>query len=259
VTDVVIDDPCVIFALRRESMAFRREFRPHQRFAGAPCRARFCGPAWLSVLLLETGPGLARAEQAVGWLLSEPRLGNVPYRPRVVLSAGFGGALRDTYQVGAIILATEVVDGEGRRWPVTWPDSLPDGEWRPPLHRDRVLTASVVVGEPKDKQALGQRHEAGAVDMESAVVARHCSARGVPFGCVRAVSDRCDTALSPALVRAVRSGRVSVAHLGLELLRSPRLATQLWRLARDTRLAARQLGKALGELLTLALPWGREL
>jgi adenosylhomocysteine nucleosidase len=240
-------------------MEFRREFRPHQRFPGAPCRARFCGPAWLSVLLLETGPGAARAEQAVQWLLAEPRLGNVPYRPRVVLSAGFAGALRDTYRVGDVVLASEVVDGEGGRWPVTWPDPLPGGEWRPPLHRDRLLTTSAVVARPEDKQALGRRHEAGVVDMESAVVGRACSGRGVPFGCVRAVSDRHDTPLSAAVVRSVRSGRVSVTHLGLELLRSPRLAGELWRLARDTRLAARQLGQALGELLTLALPWGQDL
>ena len=47
-------------ALRRESHAFRQEFRPHQRFLGAPCRAWFCGPAWLTVLVLETGIGRAR-------------------------------------------------------------------------------------------------------------------------------------------------------------------------------------------------------
>ena len=44
-TEVVFDDPCVVFALGREAKAFRREFRAQQRFAGAPCWARFCGPA----------------------------------------------------------------------------------------------------------------------------------------------------------------------------------------------------------------------
>ena len=56
-TELAFDDPCVVFALGRESAAFRREFRPHQRFPGSSCRARFCGPPWLTVLILETGVG----------------------------------------------------------------------------------------------------------------------------------------------------------------------------------------------------------
>jgi hypothetical protein len=40
----------------------------------------------------------------------------------------------------------------------------------------------------------------------------------------------------------------------LALARGPGLAAELWRLARHTRLAAKQLGVALGELLTLTLP-----
>jgi hypothetical protein len=42
-------------------------------------------------------------------------------------------------------------------------------------------------------------------------------------------------------------------------LRSPNLLAEMLRLARQTRLAGRQLGKALGELLTLTLPFGAEL
>ena len=43
-TELLFDDPCVVFALRSEAKAFRRTFRPQQRFAGAPCWAKFCGP-----------------------------------------------------------------------------------------------------------------------------------------------------------------------------------------------------------------------
>src|SRR5438045_1697588 len=107
-TDLAFDDPCVVFALRREAVPFLREFRPHQRFAGAPCRARFCGPAWLTVLVLETGVGPQAMATALEWLLSKPMLDNVPYRPKLVLSAGFSGALDEKSQVGDIVLATEV-------------------------------------------------------------------------------------------------------------------------------------------------------
>jgi len=258
VGELTFDDPCILFALRRESRAFRREFRPRQHFPGAPCWARFCGPAWLSVLVLETGLGAARTTTALQWLLGRPRLGQVPYRPKVVLSAGFSGALHDKYQVGDVILATEVADQDGNLWLATWPESLPAGEWRPPLHRDRLLTVSRMAADPAEKRDLGRQHAAGAVDMETAVVARLCSQQGMPFGCLRAISDRLDTPLSPHLVTLLKDGRVRLPRLVMALAASPRLGRELWRLARDTRLAAEQLGRALGEILTLTLPWAAD-
>jgi adenosylhomocysteine nucleosidase len=258
-SDLAFDDPCVVFALRRESAPFLGEFRPQQRFPGSPCWARFCGPSWLTVLVLETGIGPGAAETAAKWLLNAPKLGEVPYRPRVVLSAGFAGALRPGVQVGDVLLATEVVDPGGQCWPATWPGVLPEGEWRPPLHRVRVLTTTDLVATAEDKRGLGERYQASAVDMESAVFARLCRQHGVPFGCVRAVSDEVETPLSPQLASLLSGGRVAPMRLLGAIVASPRLTGELWRLARSTRRAASQLGKALGELLTLTLPWGKDL
>jgi adenosylhomocysteine nucleosidase len=257
-SDITFDDPCLLFALRRESSAFRREFCIQQRFPGAPCWARFCGPSWLTVLLGETGLGAARMENALQWLLGRPMLENVPYRPKLVLSAGFSGALDDTLRLGDIVLATEVADLDGNRWPTPWPGELPPGAWRPPLHRGRLLTVARLIGTAEEKRALGREHQAVAVDMETATIARLCSRREVPFGCVRVISDASDTPLSPQLAALLADGRVAPLRLAAAVLRSPRLLRELWRLARHTRFAAEQLGAALGELLTLTLPWGRD-
>jgi adenosylhomocysteine nucleosidase len=259
VTELAFDDPCLVFALGRESAAFRREFRPHQRFPGSPCRARFCGPPWLTVLVLETGVGVAPTDKALQWLVEQPKLGDVPYRPRVILSAGFAGALQPEYKVGDIVLATEVVDAEGSSWTTTWPGELPAGEWRPPLHRAPVLTLDRIVTGVEEKQLLGQRHQAAAVEMEATVVARWCKRHDIPFGCVRAISDDVHTPLSPQLAGLLVGGQVSLLRVLTSLATSPRLASEMWRLARQTQLAAEQLGKALGEVLTLTLPWGGEL
>lgn len=254
-TDLVFNDPCVLFALRRESQAFRREFRPHQRFGGAPCWARFCGPSWLTVLVVETGVGTERTRQALQWLLHQPRLGQVPYRPRVLLSAGFAGALHPDLHVGDIVLAREVVDAAGQRWPTTWPDQLPPGPWQPPLHQGPLLTSPRLVATGAEKRTLHQRHQALAVDMESAMVAQMCHRLQIPFACVRAISDDAQTSLSPRLVSLLAGGRVSPWRLLGNVLRSPTLLPDLWRLGRQTKMAAENLGKALGELLTLTLPW----
>jgi adenosylhomocysteine nucleosidase len=259
VNDLAFDDPCLLFALRREAQPFFREFRPQQRFTGAPIWARFCGPSWLTVLVGITGMGQPQMERTVQWVLSKPRLGNVPYRPKVVLSAGISGGLDVHHASGDIILATEVVDSDGSAWPVTWPGKLPDGEWRPPLHRGRILSVSSLVCSSAEKQRLGAQHSALAVDMETAAVARLCTAHGVAFGCIRAIADDARTCLPAQLPAIFPDGRISLSRLVPALIRSPRLVQDLFRLDRACRHATRQLSAALGELLTLTLPWAGEL
>jgi adenosylhomocysteine nucleosidase len=253
--DIAITDPCVLFALKREARVFLQEFRPQQRFPGAPCRARFCGPEWLTVLVLETGIGQKRTEEALRWLLAKPVLVNVPYQPKVVISCGFAGALQPELQVGDLVLATEVIDVDGHTWPVPWPGHLPPGDWQPPMKRSRLLTTPQMITEPAQKRELGIRHQALAVDMESAVAASICSRQEVSFACLRVISDRVDTALSPQLVSVLSGAGVSWMGLASLLARQPHKLGELWRLFRATSVASRQLAKALGELLTLTLPW----
>ena len=192
-------------------------------------------------------------EKALAWALARPLLGNLPYRPKFVLSAGYSGALTSALRVGDLVLATEVADMDGNCWPATWPGALPIGEWRAPLTRGRVLTTPDLVTDPARKRELGERHQALAVDMESAVAARVCHQSGIPYGCLRAISDDWDTPLSPTLASLTPGGRVSWIRLLAALIRSPKLAAELGRLAGQTKSAARELGRGLGELLTLTL------
>jgi adenosylhomocysteine nucleosidase len=205
--------------------------------------------------VVETGIGSERTRNALQWILGKPFLGNVPYLPKIVIAAGFSGALQEGYRIGDIILATEVTDLDGNCRPATWPLELPPGEWRPPLHQGRLLSVSTLITNPEEKRALGEKHQALAVDMETAMVAQMCSSKGVPFGCVRAISDTVDSALSPQLVHLFSDGRISLVKVLRTIFRQPHLTGELLQLARNTRHAARQLAAALGELLTLTLPW----
>jgi adenosylhomocysteine nucleosidase len=255
VNSIRLDDPCILFALRRESARFRREFRPHQKFPGAPCWARFCGPAWLSVLVVETGVGEMAVGRALDWLLTKPKLDNVPYEPKLMVCAGFAGALSDALHVGDIVLAEEVVDGHEHSWRPTWPARLPEGRWTPPLHRGRLLSVGHLIAAPADKLRLGEQYRACAVEMESALFAARCTQAGIPFACVRAISDEAATPLSPALTALLSGANASPWRVLMALARRPGMLPELLRLARDTKRASEQLGLALGELLTLTLPW----
>jgi adenosylhomocysteine nucleosidase len=231
--DIAITDPCVVFALRRESMRFRRDYPYQKRFPGAPCRAQFRGLPSQTVLMLETGLGAAAMETALRWCLNSPCFGEVPYRPRFILSAGFSGALRPEQKVGDLVLATDVIDQSGNCWPAVPPPALPC------LH-GRLLTATELVGDPQEKLRLGQATGAVAVDMESAVVARLCHEHKVPFACLRVISDDLSTPLSSHLLALLRRGRVSPAQLAWQVVQHPALVAELWRLAGQTRRAAHQ-------------------
>jgi nucleoside phosphorylase len=242
VTELPSFDLCILFAFRREAWPFVREFPIQKTFASAPCRTCLCGTSEASILVLETGVGRQRMEQALAWLLTRQQL------PKLIISAGFSGALRDGLNIADIIVSTDVVDEDGGAWPASWPGAIASDTFR----RGKLLTVSRTIAEPDEKLALGQKHDALAVDMETAIVARMCSERGIPFGCVRAISDDVHTPLSPDLEYVIVNGKVSPWRLLARLVRRPWFAAELWRLAKHTRLAADRLAAALGRLIPVA-------
>jgi adenosylhomocysteine nucleosidase len=256
VNQIVFDDPCVIFSLALEAKGFDRLFRTKHRIAGAPYRARSCVAPALSVVVLEAGVGAERVAAALGWALGRPRLDGRVYEPRLVINAGYAGALHEGLAVGDVVLASEVATPDSRHWPVPWPGPLLSERLEPTLHRGPLLTVIRIIGTPSEKRELGATHGALAADMESAMVASICARRGVPFGCVRAISDDINAPLSPQLARMLSGGRVSPVGLATALIRKPTLIAEFWRLARHTRRASDQLGKALAELLTSRLANG---
>jgi nucleoside phosphorylase len=229
-------------------MAFWKEVESRPVDA-APCRAWLCATRAGELLVLETGLGRRAMEAAVQWVLSDPRPAGQAYRPSLVLLAGFSGALVDGLAPGDLVLASAVLGEGSETWPVTWPAPTTA------FHRGRLLTVDRLVADPADKRQLGRLYGALAVDMESAAAARLCQLSSVPFGCLRAISDRVDTRLSLGLVGLLHSGRPSAVAVAATCLRQPRIITELCRLARDTRIAARQLAGGLGQLLSeMALP-----
>lgn len=243
----------MLTALEREGMYLRPRLWDLRPENGAPC------PAWRGalggarVLLVQSGMGAEATERALGWALS--------LRPARVLAAGFCGALGDL-AVGDVVVPDEV--GDGGEWHALTSSPLPrfGGEGRrgqllgagePPhphplspasgegggRRLTRLLTVPRPVLTAAQRRLLHERTRAVAVDMESAVAARLCRRYGVPFGCVRVVSDAGD--LPPELGHVVEGERVRIGAMLRALARRPGLAANLWRLARQSQLAARCL------------------
>jgi adenosylhomocysteine nucleosidase len=227
-----------LFALRRESAPFARQFRLLKRLPDAPCSARLYETRRGAVLVLETGVGSDRAAAAVRWLMQH-------HSPRLVIACGFAGALSPTLKVGDVLLASEVVEpGEDElRWRTAVPAELGD------LPVGRLVTVAELAGRPAAKRILARQTGAVVVDMESAAIAEACQARRVPCAVVRAISDAADTMLSARLVALLSGGRVSPWRVLGAVMRSPSLTIELWRLARNTRIAARRLAAALRRIV----------
>jgi adenosylhomocysteine nucleosidase len=229
--------PCVIFALSREAQGFLRHFPLQRRIKDALCWAGWCGTS-PSILVLQTGVGVERMRTALEWLfLHEPQ-------PDFLVQAGFAGALHESMPVGKILAATEIVDTGGRNWQVP---SVPAGHAA--VTPGRLVTVPRLVGEPAEKATLARKHDALAIDMESAAFADVCTQHQLPFACVRAISDDVHTALSPRLVKLLSGASVSWWRFALAIVSGPRLIGECMRLARDTRLASEKLGDFLSEVI----------
>jgi len=241
-----VNDPCILFALSRESEPFRQTLAPAGPIADSPCSAqRFGEPT--RVVVVETGVGQANVARALDWLLAKPLLHGIPYSPSRLIFAGYAGALSECLRAGDVMIASEVIDEHGHVWPTTWPTKVD-------VPRGRLLTVNQLTATPDEKSRLREKHGAVAVDMESAVFAARCTQAGLPFGCVRAISDDAATGLSPSLVSLLEGGTVSPWRAFWAMLCRPWLAVEFWRLARDSSLASERLAVVLHAALLEAHP-----
>ena len=181
-------------------------------------------PDW-KLIKAANGPGPKLAAEAAA-AISE--------RVDVVVSTGLCGALDPALRVGEVFVATAV---NGRS--VNVPRS------RRPFRSGPLVSIDRVAATAEEKRALRSSSGALAVEMEAAAVAEYAGRLGVPFYCIRAVSDAADESFVVDLNAARGAdGRFSVPRVLLQAARRPVvILPELLRLRR----AAAQATRALGE------------
>lgn len=157
-----------------------------------------------------------------------------------VISTGYCGALDPNLRECQIVVATQVLN-------LVTSESFDCA----PVSSDAAFASGVIVSQDRvalnagDKQHLFG-HQALAVDMESAGVAARTKAAGLPFVCIKVVSDRADEAFRIDFNRMrTPEGRMARGKIGVHAVTHPQLIPELLRLRRRTQDAA----KALGEFL----------
>jgi len=150
-----------------------------------------------------------------------------------LISFGIAGGLAPGLKPGTLVVATEVIDEAGRRYPAMDLTASVTGVVRAP-----IAGATAVAAGAKAKQALYDRTGAVAVDLESAEVARLCAEANVPLAAIRAIADPAERDLPPAaLVGLGPDGRVDLRAVLASVLRTPGQIPALLTVALDTRRA----------------------
>lgn len=178
----------VLAATYEEIGRFSEEVEPDERgtFEGFSYVRGLIGDS--AIVVGVTGVGIRRARKAAGYVAGK-------FKPSIIVSAGFSGALSPGLKVGDIVVGERVLsEKKGASIELYSPEFGEDMEFV----TGALLTENRFVHDPRDKKSLFERTGAMCVDMETWGVAEGARGSRAKVLGVRAVSDCSDRAL-PAI------------------------------------------------------------
>jgi len=194
--------------------------------------------------LVLSGPGREAAAKATEALIAG-------HRPQWVLSAGLAGGLSPDLRRPDILMADQLLDTSGNKLSIDLkvdPAALAE---MPGVHVGRLLTADRIIRLPEEKRALGQQHEALAVDMETFAVAEVCRRRQVRFMAIRVINDTVDDCLPPDVehLLAQKSAAARVGAAMGAIWRRPASFKDMYQLKENALLCSLKLAKFLAAMI----------
>ena len=157
----------------------------------------------------------------------------------LVISIGWAGALTDNIAAGSAHNCAGVIDARtGERFHC---DAGAGSVW--------LATSPRVADEP-EKRRLAATYKASLVDMEAAAVARLAAMRGIPFYCLKGVSDPLNAKL-PDFNRFIDpNGQFETSKFVLFALVRPWMWPALVKMGENSRRASQSIAERLHELLS---------
>ena len=167
-----------------------------------------------------------------------------PSTIRGVISFGVAGGLDPSLKPGDIVLATEVVAGDGR-----WLAGLSLNEevianlaLKRRVVRGGLAGAEEVIVAQARKAALWLQTGAAAVDMESHIAAAYAADAGLPFAALRVISDSAHRSLPTLAKTAIRpDGKLDLRKILSGVVRDPSAVSALVSTGIDFNRALRSL------------------
>lgn len=198
-----------------------------------------CGGKLLALIV--TGMGREAARRGAELLLDG-------HRPRVMISAGFAGALDPGLPRNTIVVPEEVIDLEGSRYPIDGVASVT--ELAPSMRTGRLLTVDRIIRTALEKAELRDRHNADLVDMETSAVAALCAERSVRFQAIRVISDDANVDLPPEIATLMtKSGGYRVGAALRAIWKRPSRLKDFWNLNEQAHEAADRLAAHIARIV----------
>ena len=219
----------VTFALPAESSAFVRRLRSVKR-KRTIVRGRL--PDFPDeIYVVHTGVGAIECKKRLDVFLKGDQL-------RVLISSGFCGGASDQVSPGNIVIA-ENFSEPGLR-----------DKARAVLTAANVgnlFSADEVIDPAEDRYAIGRKHGAIAIDMETETIARICAEEKIPMLALRVVSDSpaAPFPAPPNVLFDVQAQRAKFSKLFAHLAREPSAAMRLAKFSRQINKARENLAEAL--------------
>ena len=155
-----------------------------------------------------------------------------------VISTGWAGALRDDLAPGQANWVAGVIDTRtGERFVTAGQPS------------DCLLVTSPRVADLPEKKRLASTYSAALVDMEAAGIARLAQMRGIPFYCIKGISDGHSDQLPDFNRFILPGGQFKLARFVLFALLRPWYWHALIRMGENSRKAARNIAQSLLDFL----------
>ncbi len=218
----------IIAAMPAELNPLVRGWRHERRNGVDLWRRRFDDGEWIAAC---AGAGVAAATRAFAEVEKDGPVDEV-------ISTGWAGALREELLLGLAYDVSTVIDARtGERFVAACPQN---DSW--------LVTSSRVAG-AHEKLRLAETYEAALVDMEAAGVARLAQMRGIPFYCIKGISDGPSEQLPDFNSFISSEGQFKLARFIVFAILRPWHWPALIRMGENSRKAARNIAQSLLDLL----------
>jgi adenosylhomocysteine nucleosidase len=194
------------------------------------------------VTLLESGMGAANARRAAALLIEE-------IKPDLIINTGFCGAITPGLAVGDLVVAEHVqrLTTTGLQQEAS---PLTDYFDTAACVKGTFISIETAVTKESLRPLLPGGMNWPVLEMETAFVARACTAAGIRFAAIRSVSDTADEEPYHAFQAiTVNQFDITAASVIAALLRQPSLVLQLFRLGRNAAKAGTTLATQLPRIL----------
>ena len=164
-----------------------------------------------------------------------------------ILSYGMAGALADGLAIGDWVVGERLTGAIDLACDAAWRDALLAK--LPHARAGGFFADGRMIDTVAEKLALGARHDALAVDMESHVAAAVAAERGLPFAILRCVSDGACHLLPPAITVSMRpDGGVNTRAMFASLAKRPAQIADVARTTAGFTQAMRELQRGAARI-----------